>query len=107
MAVIGWLLGLGLLAFVVFGLATGRLDRRAEGCCPADPAKDLRMRPAVEPLGGDATVADVPDLGARQAAAGSLAASAAASAAGVGLSVTAARTAPAAAMAAEPTRPAE
>jgi|EBPBiocorrection_1091918.scaffolds.fasta_scaffold395951_2 hypothetical protein len=34
------------IGVVVFGLATGRLDRRAEGCCPADPAKDLRMRGA-------------------------------------------------------------
>lgn len=32
------------VAVVVFGLVTGRLDRRAQGCCPADPSKDLRMR---------------------------------------------------------------
>ncbi len=37
---------LGLILAVVFGLVTGRLDRTAEGCCPADPAKDLRMRGA-------------------------------------------------------------
>lgn len=37
-----------LILSVVFGLITGRLDRKAEGCCPADPAKDLRMRGAGE-----------------------------------------------------------
>ena len=44
---LAWLIGgvaFAVLGAVVFGLLTGRLNRRAEGCCPADPAKDLRMR---------------------------------------------------------------
>lgn len=48
MAVIAWLIGvaaIGVIVGVGFGLLTGRLDWRAQGCCcPADPAKDLRMR---------------------------------------------------------------
>lgn len=35
----------GFLAVLLFGLATGRIDWRQQGCCaPADPADDLRMR---------------------------------------------------------------
>lgn len=34
----GFLVALGL------GLATGRIPWRQDGCCPADPARDLRMR---------------------------------------------------------------
>jgi hypothetical protein len=41
-------LGLGLIAVVVFGLVTGRLDRHAEACCTADPSRDLRMRAAFD-----------------------------------------------------------
>jgi hypothetical protein len=41
------------VAVVVFGLVTGRLDRRAQGCCPADPSKDPRMRTAVPGSGED------------------------------------------------------
>jgi FtsZ-interacting cell division protein ZipA len=46
---IQWLVvvvAIALVGLVVFGLVTGRLDRRAQGCCPADPAQDLRMRGA-------------------------------------------------------------
>jgi hypothetical protein len=39
---------LAVIVITVFGLATGRLDRRAESCCPRDPARDLRMRAAAE-----------------------------------------------------------
>jgi hypothetical protein len=39
------LLAIGFLAVLVFGLGTGRIDWRQQGCCaPADPADDLRMR---------------------------------------------------------------
>jgi hypothetical protein len=44
-----WLVGgaaVAVIGAVVFGLVTGRLDRRAEGCCPSDSTKDLRMRDA-------------------------------------------------------------
>ena len=34
----------GFVAVLVFGLVTGRIDWRQQGCCPADPADDLRMR---------------------------------------------------------------
>jgi hypothetical protein len=40
---------LGVIVITVIGLVTGRLDRRAESCCPRDPARDLRMRAAAEP----------------------------------------------------------
>ncbi len=33
----------GFLAVLVFGLLTGRIDWRQQGCCAADPAKDARM----------------------------------------------------------------
>lgn len=45
--VVQWLIAgalIGFLVVVAYGLVTGRLDRRAEGCCPADPQRDLRMR---------------------------------------------------------------
>ena len=42
-------IALGLIAAVVFGLVTGRLDRHAEACCTADPSRDLRMRAAFDP----------------------------------------------------------
>ncbi len=93
---------------VVFGLATGRLDRDAQGCCPADPAQDLRMRPVADDVtrAGAAAGATAPGPGAGQAAAGSVSRSAAAP--GVeDRSVTAARTAPTAAIAADPTSAAE
>lgn len=35
---------LAFLAVLLFGLATGRVDWRQQGCCPADPDDDLRMR---------------------------------------------------------------
>lgn len=38
LAVIGFLLTL------VYGLITGRVAWRQQGCCPADPAQDARMR---------------------------------------------------------------
>jgi hypothetical protein len=41
--VLGLVLG-GFVVTLVFGLATGRVAWRQQGCCPADPAKDLRMR---------------------------------------------------------------
>ena len=33
----------GFLAVLIFGLVTGRIDWRQQGCCDADPAKDARM----------------------------------------------------------------
>lgn len=33
----------GFLTVLVFGLVTGRIDWRQQGCCDADPAKDARM----------------------------------------------------------------
>ena len=36
----------GFLAALAFGLVTGRVDWRQQGCCPADPDDDLRMRGA-------------------------------------------------------------
>lgn len=97
--------GVGLVGF---GLATGRLDRNAQGCCPADPAQDLRMRAVADdvPGPGAAAGATTPGPGPGQAAAGSVSRSAAAP--GVeDRSVTAARTAPTAATAADPTSAAE
>lgn len=47
MAIVEWLVvgaGALLVLAVAFGLATGRLNRRAEACCTADPSRDLRMR---------------------------------------------------------------
>lgn len=44
MIVLG-VLAIGFLAVLLFGLVTGRIDWRQQGCCaPADPADDLRMR---------------------------------------------------------------
>lgn len=38
-------LAIGFLAVLLFGLVTGRIDWRQQGCCaPADPADDLRMQ---------------------------------------------------------------
>ena len=34
----------GFLATLGLGLATGRIAWRQQGCCPADPEHDLRMR---------------------------------------------------------------
>ena len=34
----------GFLAVLIIGLVTGRIDWRQQGCCPADPTKDARMR---------------------------------------------------------------
>lgn len=34
----------GFLAVLIFGLVTGRIDWRQQGCCEADPAKDARMK---------------------------------------------------------------
>lgn len=42
-AVIGVVL-VGFVSTLVFGLATGRIPWRQQGCCPADPERDLRMR---------------------------------------------------------------
>jgi hypothetical protein len=40
------------LVTLIFGLVTGRIAWRQEACCcPADPAKDARMRAADEPAG--------------------------------------------------------
>lgn len=47
MSLVEAIVGAVVLAFLVItiiGLATGRLDRRAESCCPRDPTRDLRMR---------------------------------------------------------------
>lgn len=59
MELVGALLGgaaVAMLVMLAFGLVTGRIDWRAQGCCcPADPAKDLRMRDAFVPN------PDVPD----------------------------------------------
>ena len=42
----------GFLVTLIFGLVTGRIAWRQQGCCcPADPAKDARMRAADEPAG--------------------------------------------------------
>jgi hypothetical protein len=49
MSAIQLLVGLavgGFLAVLAFGLATGRIAWRQQGCCPADPALDARMRAA-------------------------------------------------------------
>ena len=32
------------LGVLLFGLATGRIDWRQQGCCAADPDRDARMR---------------------------------------------------------------
>lgn len=40
---IGLVVG-GFLATLVFGLLTGRIDWRQQGCCAADPEDDPRMR---------------------------------------------------------------
>jgi hypothetical protein len=56
MDVIGWLVAAGLVALVAalaYGLITGRLNRRAEGCCTADASRDLRMRTAFDDSGAD------------------------------------------------------
>jgi len=34
----------GFVVVLVFGLVTGRIEWRQQGCCPADPDDDLRMR---------------------------------------------------------------
>lgn len=34
----------GFLAVLAYGLITGRIDWRQQGCCPADPDHDARMR---------------------------------------------------------------
>ena len=40
-------LAVAVLATLVFGLITKRIDWRQQGCCaPADPSHDLRMRGA-------------------------------------------------------------
>jgi hypothetical protein len=53
--VIQALLGLAVASFLAtlgFGLVTGRIAWRQQACCcPADPAKDARMRTAREPTG--------------------------------------------------------
>jgi hypothetical protein len=53
--VIQALLGLvvaGFLATLIFGLVTGRIAWRQQACCcPADPAKDPRMRDVDQPTG--------------------------------------------------------
>ena len=36
------------LGVLIFGLATGRIDWRQQGCCDADPAKDARMNVAAD-----------------------------------------------------------
>jgi len=42
----------GFLVTLIFGLVTGRIAWRQQACCcPADPAKDARMRAADEPAG--------------------------------------------------------
>jgi hypothetical protein len=46
---------LGFLAVLLFGLATGRIDWRQQGCCPADPDDDLRMRTDETPSAGTTT----------------------------------------------------
>jgi hypothetical protein len=46
---------LGFLAVLLFGLATGRIDWRQQGCCPADPDDDLRMRTDGTPSTGTTT----------------------------------------------------
>ena len=33
----------GFLAVLIFGLVTGRIDWRQQGCCDADPSNDGRM----------------------------------------------------------------
>ena len=43
------------LAVLVFGLVTGRIDWRQQGCCPADPDDDLRMRSHEAPTTGTTT----------------------------------------------------
>lgn len=43
------------LAVLVFGLLTGRIDWRQQGCCPADPDDDLRMRSGETPTTGTTT----------------------------------------------------
>jgi hypothetical protein len=49
-ALVGLVVG-AFLATLVFGLVTGRIAWRQQGCCcPADPAQDARMR-SVEDAG--------------------------------------------------------
>lgn len=46
------LVGLAVGAFLVtlvLGLLTGRISWRQQGCCPADPDRDARMRTADPP----------------------------------------------------------
>lgn len=44
------LVAAGFLATLVFGLVTGRIAWRQQACCcPADPARDARMRAAGDP----------------------------------------------------------
>lgn len=52
------------IATILFGLASGRLDRKAESCCTSDPAKDLRMRDAFAPAdrGAGANETDTPAI---------------------------------------------
>lgn len=42
-AVVGLVVG-GFLVVLAFGLLTGRIDWRQQGCCAADPDDDMRMR---------------------------------------------------------------
>lgn len=66
MIVLAWLVGLaaaGLVVGVVFGLVSGRMDWRAQGCCcPADPAKDLRMCDVIDDAHSPAEPVDHPSL---------------------------------------------
>ena len=39
----------GFLITLVFGLVTGRIAWRQQGCCPADSDDDLRMRTSGTP----------------------------------------------------------
>jgi hypothetical protein len=36
----------GFLGVLIFGLVTGRIEWRQQGCCDADPTKDARMNVA-------------------------------------------------------------
>ena len=51
----------GFVATVGFGLATGRIAWRQQGCCPADPARDLRMRDTAGPPNSAAPHHPTPD----------------------------------------------
>ncbi len=42
-ALLGIVVG-GFLVALVFGLVTGRIDWRQQGCCAANPDEDLRLR---------------------------------------------------------------